>query len=98
MEALWEQPQSRCRWGPPRVPSGTITLADAEQEAFVAGLTEHAGNVPALAQALGVSRGTVYNKLRKLDLDLGSRPGAASQKRRVRGLAGRGLRSRPGSV
>ena len=55
---------------PPRIPSGRITLADVEQEAFVASLAEHGGNVPAVAQALGVSRGTVYNKLRKYDLDL----------------------------
>ncbi len=55
---------------PPR--RGPITLANMEKELLVAALTEHAGNVPAVADALGVSRGTVYNKLRKLGLDLAS--------------------------
>ncbi len=53
-----------------RISSGTYNLKDAEQEIFVAALREHRGNVPAIAKSLGVSRGTVYNKIRKFGLEL----------------------------
>ena len=53
-----------------RVSSGTFTLEHVEREVFEAALRENQGNVPEVARALGVSRGTVYNKLRKYDLDL----------------------------
>ncbi len=55
---------------PGRMPSGGYNLQDVEQELFVAALREHRGNVPAVAKSLGVSRGTVYNKLRKYELDI----------------------------
>jgi PAS domain S-box-containing protein len=55
---------------PGRAPSGSYNLQDVEQEIFVAALREHRGNVPAVAKSLGVSRGTVYNKLRKYELDI----------------------------
>lgn len=53
-----------------RLSSGSFTLEHVEREAMEAALREHQGNVPEVAKALGVSRGTVYNKLRKYDLDL----------------------------
>jgi len=35
----------------------------------VAAMTEHHGAIQQVAQALGISRGTVYNKLRKYGID-----------------------------
>lgn len=45
------------------------TLSASEHELLVAALTTHRGRIPAVARALGVSRGTVYNKMRKFNLD-----------------------------
>jgi DNA-binding NtrC family response regulator len=45
------------------------TISDTERELLVAALTAHRGRIPAVARALGVSRGTVYNKMRKFNLD-----------------------------
>jgi transcriptional regulator with PAS, ATPase and Fis domain/tetratricopeptide (TPR) repeat protein len=50
-------------------PAPVKTLSDSERELLVAALTSHRGRIPAVARALGVSRGTVYNKMRKFDLD-----------------------------
>ena len=45
------------------------TISDTERDLLVAALTTHRGRIPAVARALGVSRGTVYNKMRKFNLD-----------------------------
>jgi transcriptional regulator with PAS, ATPase and Fis domain/tetratricopeptide (TPR) repeat protein len=50
-------------------PAPVKTLSDSERELLVAALTSHRGRIPAVARALGVSRGTVYNKMRKFNLD-----------------------------
>jgi transcriptional regulator with PAS, ATPase and Fis domain/tetratricopeptide (TPR) repeat protein len=80
--AAWAQPPWPWPWpwpAPPRPPSPASapppepapvkTLSDSERELLVAALTSHRGRVPAVARALGVSRGTVYNKMRKFNLD-----------------------------
>jgi transcriptional regulator with PAS, ATPase and Fis domain/tetratricopeptide (TPR) repeat protein len=61
----------------PRAPSaaaaGTLssglTLDEAERELLVQALSRHAGSIPDVAKTLGVSRGTVYNKIRRFALD-----------------------------
>jgi|GEM_PF-1808767 len=45
------------------------TMSESEKELLVAALTAHRGNIPSVARALGVSRGTVYNKMKKFGLD-----------------------------
>jgi sigma-54 dependent transcriptional regulator, acetoin dehydrogenase operon transcriptional activator AcoR len=51
-------------------PGGGIkTVEQTERELLVAALTAHRGRIPEVARTLGVSRGTVYNKMRKFDLD-----------------------------
>jgi transcriptional regulator of acetoin/glycerol metabolism len=72
--ATWPWPQP---WWPappswpvaPRPPSGIKTVEETERELLVAALTEHRGRIPEVARTLGVSRGTVYNKMRKFNLD-----------------------------
>jgi transcriptional regulator with PAS, ATPase and Fis domain/tetratricopeptide (TPR) repeat protein len=51
--------------GPPAVRS----IEDAERELLRAALVQHRGKIPDVAQALGISRGTVYNKMRKFKMD-----------------------------
>jgi len=53
------------------LPSGGAppTLDEAERELLVQALVRHQGAIPEVARALGVSRGTVYNKLRRFALD-----------------------------
>jgi transcriptional regulator with PAS, ATPase and Fis domain len=46
-----------------------MTIDDAERELLVQALMRHAGSIPDVAKTLGVSRGTVYNKLRRYALD-----------------------------
>ncbi len=47
----------------------SLTLVEAERELLVAAMRRHRGSIPEVAKELGVSRGTVYNKLRKFGLD-----------------------------
>jgi transcriptional regulator with PAS, ATPase and Fis domain len=56
---------------------GAMSFEDAERELLLQALTAHQGRVPDVARALGVSRGTVYNKLRKFQIDPTSYRGAA---------------------
>ncbi len=58
-----------------------MSFEDAERELLLAALTTHQGRVPEVARALGVSRGTVYNKLRKFQIDPTSYRGAAGGQR-----------------
>jgi len=53
----------------PPLPGGIKTVEETERELLVAALTAHRGRIPDVARALGVSRGTVYNKMRKFNLD-----------------------------
>jgi transcriptional regulator with PAS, ATPase and Fis domain len=46
-----------------------ITFDEAEKELLVQALSRHAGSIPDVAKTLGVSRGTVYNKLRRFSID-----------------------------
>jgi DNA-binding NtrC family response regulator len=49
---------------------GTIrTVVDVERDLLVAALTRYRGRIPAVARALGWSRGTIYNKMRKYQLE-----------------------------
>ena len=48
---------------------GIKTVEETEKELLVAALTAHRGRIPEVARTLGVSRGTVYNKMRKFNLD-----------------------------
>jgi transcriptional regulator with PAS, ATPase and Fis domain len=45
------------------------SMSEGERELLVAALTAHRGNIPSVARTLGVSRGTVYNKMKKYDID-----------------------------
>jgi sigma-54 dependent transcriptional regulator, acetoin dehydrogenase operon transcriptional activator AcoR len=54
---------------PERAPLGVTSIEDAERELLRAALLQHQGRIPEVAQALGVSRGTVYNKMRKFNFD-----------------------------
>jgi len=53
---------------PPPSIGGIKTVEETERELLVAALTAHRGRIPEVARALGVSRGTVYNKMRKFQL------------------------------
>jgi sigma-54 dependent transcriptional regulator, acetoin dehydrogenase operon transcriptional activator AcoR len=49
---------------------GTIrAVVDVERDLLVAALTRYRGRIPAVARALGWSRGTIYNKMRKYQLE-----------------------------
>ena len=50
-------------------PADVVSFEAAERELLLAALAQHQGRVPEVARALGVSRGTVYNKLRKFQID-----------------------------
>jgi transcriptional regulator with PAS, ATPase and Fis domain len=45
------------------------TVSESERDLLEAALVQHRGKIPAVARALGVSRGTVYNKMKKFNLD-----------------------------
>ena len=45
------------------------TIAESERALLLEALTAHKGSVPDVARALGVSRGTVYNKMKKFQID-----------------------------
>jgi sigma-54 dependent transcriptional regulator, acetoin dehydrogenase operon transcriptional activator AcoR len=45
------------------------TIEENEKQMLVAALQQHRGSVPDVARQLGISRGTVYNKLRRFALD-----------------------------
>jgi transcriptional regulator with PAS, ATPase and Fis domain len=48
------------------------TMSESERELLEAALTAHRGKIPDVARALGVSRGTVYNKMKKFNIDPGA--------------------------
>jgi len=45
------------------------SIAEAERQLLIQALRQHRGNVPRVARTLGVSKGTVYNKMRKYRVD-----------------------------
>jgi transcriptional regulator with PAS, ATPase and Fis domain/tetratricopeptide (TPR) repeat protein len=51
------------------LPTGPRTLEDTERELLIDALTRNGGSIPDVARQLGISRGTVYNKLRRFSLD-----------------------------
>ncbi|HUQ02879.1 MAG TPA: sigma 54-interacting transcriptional regulator [Kofleriaceae bacterium] len=54
----------------PNTPPGAIrAVVDVERDLLVAALTRYRGRIPAVARALGWSRGTIYNKMRKYQLE-----------------------------
>ncbi|MBK9030540.1 MAG: sigma 54-interacting transcriptional regulator [Myxococcales bacterium] len=56
--------------GPPATP--LPTAASAERDLLIAALDRYHGRIPAVARALGLSRATIYNRMRRLGLDLAS--------------------------
>lgn len=48
---------------------GIVSIAESERQLLLAALVAHRGSVPEVAKALGVSRGTVYNKMKKFKID-----------------------------
>jgi DNA-binding NtrC family response regulator len=50
---------------------GGRTLEETEREMLIHALAQHGGSIPDVARQLGISRGTVYNKLRRFALDPG---------------------------
>ena len=49
--------------------SSPRTLEQQEREMLVQALAQNGGSIPDVARQLGISRGTVYNKLRRFSLD-----------------------------
>jgi sigma-54 dependent transcriptional regulator, acetoin dehydrogenase operon transcriptional activator AcoR len=47
------------------------TLEQQEREMLIQALVQHGGSIPDVARQLGISRGTVYNKIRRFQLDPG---------------------------
>jgi len=45
------------------------SMSESERELLIAALAAHRGNIPSVARSLGVSRGTVYNKMKKFNID-----------------------------
>jgi transcriptional regulator of acetoin/glycerol metabolism len=45
------------------------SIAEAERQLLLQAMATHHGSVPDVARALGISRGTVYNKMRKFQID-----------------------------
>jgi transcriptional regulator with PAS, ATPase and Fis domain len=45
------------------------TLEQSEKEMLIAALAQNGGSIPDVARQLGISRGTVYNKLRRFAVD-----------------------------
>jgi transcriptional regulator with GAF, ATPase, and Fis domain len=53
----------------PAAPGAIRAVVDVERDLLVAALTRYRGRIPAVARALGWSRGTIYNKMRKYQLE-----------------------------
>ncbi|MBI5479677.1 MAG: sigma 54-interacting transcriptional regulator [Deltaproteobacteria bacterium] len=68
-EALRHRVRGRAGSRPERTSLGVTSIEDAERELLRAALVQHHGRIPEVAHALGVSRGTVYNKMRKFNFD-----------------------------
>jgi transcriptional regulator of acetoin/glycerol metabolism len=51
--------------GRPRTGAGLKTLEDIEKDAMINALNTHGGNIVHAARALGITRQTLYNKMKK---------------------------------
>ncbi len=66
-------PGGRGAGAAPTMPAAIIkTVEESERDLLVAALTAHRGRIPDVARALGVSRGTIYNKMKKFGFDPGA--------------------------
>ena len=65
-------PTSRLRQGGPSAPTAVAPLAETERQAITAALGAAAHNVTEAARALGISRATLYRKLKKYGLPVTS--------------------------
>ncbi|MBI4508137.1 MAG: sigma 54-interacting transcriptional regulator [Deltaproteobacteria bacterium] len=54
---------------PPATSPPVMSIEENEKHLLVQALAAHRGSVPDVARALGVSRGTVYNKMKKFGID-----------------------------
>jgi transcriptional regulator of acetoin/glycerol metabolism len=68
-DTLYEVPPALAGTGSEPPPGGGRSIAEAERQLLVAALRQHRGNVPRVARTLGVSKGTVYNMMRKYRVD-----------------------------
>jgi len=59
----------RPRAGAAGAKASTLTFEEAERALLVQALSRHGGSIPEVARALGISRGTVYNKLNRYGID-----------------------------
>jgi sigma-54 dependent transcriptional regulator, acetoin dehydrogenase operon transcriptional activator AcoR len=57
---------------PSRLAQALCTLDEAERDLLTRALEQHGGSVPDVARTLGVSRGTVYNMMRRFAVDADS--------------------------
>ena len=60
---------------PAHVPSNLNPLQSAERDALLGELRRHRWNIAGLARELGVSRNTVYRKMKRLDIDTDAQVG-----------------------
>jgi transcriptional regulator of acetoin/glycerol metabolism len=56
-------------------PSNLNPLQSAERDALLSELRRHRWNIAGLARELGVSRNTVYRKMKRLDIDTDTQAG-----------------------
>jgi len=63
------QPPERAAASPPTPLGEMKTMWESERELLLTALAAHRGRIPEVARALGVSRGTVYNKMKKFEID-----------------------------
>jgi transcriptional regulator of acetoin/glycerol metabolism len=68
-EALRHRVRGHATTRAERASMGVTSIEDAERELLHTALVQHNGRIPEVAHALGVSRGTVYNKMRKYNFD-----------------------------
>jgi DNA-binding NtrC family response regulator len=68
LDVLYEVPAAISTGATPTAASGR-SIAEAERHLLIQALQQHRGNVPRIARTLGVSRGTVYNMMRKYRID-----------------------------
>ena len=64
---------SRSIWAQASSSGEILPLEEVERRAFEEALLRYAGNVARAAGALGVSKGTLYNKIKRYQLDLSNR-------------------------
>src|SRR5882672_327923 len=67
-----------CTWAHTSTPGEILPLEEVERRAYEQALHRYGGNVARAAGALGVSKGTLYNKIKRYQLVLSNRAGLAS--------------------